>query len=396
MPIASLPNLILSPLAVVGVAGLTLALAIASPLRDPPTLASIHAGAMAIDQTEKPALSRFQARDGTWLAYRLYPAADGATDRLAIVTHGSSASSDEMHVVARTLASEGVAAVAIDERGHGASGTWADIGYVGQLDDDLADLIAELRKSYSGAKLILIGHSSGGGYALRVAGGPLAREFDRFVLLSPYLGPRAPTTREGAAKWAEVDIPRIVALTLLDRVGLAWAQSLPVIAFANAPEAAMFVTSRYSYRLLMNYGPPSDWRSAFQAGAGRIAVIAGDNDELMDAKAYATNLVAARRRGDPRPRRRPHGNRLPARRAGRDRRRGEEADRRRKRRETTPRPRKPEPPNPRPFPQEPRHVYLYALSHRRLAARGRRPRNPGSSRLAGDAAAPAAAPRLDP
>ena len=32
---------------------------------------------MSIDPTDAPDLSRFQARDGTWLAYRLYPAADG-------------------------------------------------------------------------------------------------------------------------------------------------------------------------------------------------------------------------------------------------------------------------------------------------------------------------------
>src|ERR1700722_1567812 len=136
MSIASLPTLVLAPLALVGVAAATLSLMIAAPLRMPPPLASIHAGAMAIDRSDKPALSRFQARDGTWLAYRLYPAAAGGTNRLAILAHGSSASSDEMHVIARTLAQDGIAAVAVDERGHGASGTRGDIAYVGQLDDD--------------------------------------------------------------------------------------------------------------------------------------------------------------------------------------------------------------------------------------------------------------------
>src|SRR6202453_932201 len=169
-----LPSLILAPPAVFGAAVLALAAALAAPLRMPPPLASIHAGAVNIDQAGKPSLSRFQARDGTWLAYRLYPAADGAKDRLAIIAHGSSASSDEMHVVARALAENGIAAIAIDERGHGASGTRGDISYIGQLDDDLADLIADQRKTYANARLELIGHSSGGGYVLRVAAGPLA------------------------------------------------------------------------------------------------------------------------------------------------------------------------------------------------------------------------------
>jgi pimeloyl-ACP methyl ester carboxylesterase len=286
----SLPNLILLPPAIVGVAALALAAALAAPLRMPPPLASIHAGAMNIAREGMPALSRFQARDGTWLAYRLYPAENGAKDRLAIIAHGSSASSDEMHVVARALAENGIAAIAIDERGHGASGTRGDIGYIGQLDDDLADLIVDQRKTYANARLELIGHSSGGGYVLRIAAGPLAKDFDRFILLAPYLGYFSPTNRpsEGAGRWAEPDMPRIYALKGLAGLGIDWLQSLPVIGFANAPETARFVTSQYSYRLLMNYGPPTDWKGAFQASSGRIQVIAGENDELMDAPAYKT------------------------------------------------------------------------------------------------------------
>jgi len=81
-------------------------------------------------------------------------------------------------------------------------------------------------------------------------------------------------------------LPRIVAITTLRRMGIDWPQSLPVIAFANAPEAASFVTSRYSYRLLADYGPPLDWQGALRATAGKVELIAGENDELMDAQAY--------------------------------------------------------------------------------------------------------------
>jgi pimeloyl-ACP methyl ester carboxylesterase len=289
MPFASLSNLILVPPALLGAAVLVLGLMVAAPVRSPPTLASVETGALAIDHSGIPALSRFQARDGTWLAYRLYPAEDGVTDRIAILAHGSSASSSEMHAVARKLAQSGVTAVALDIRGHGASGTRGDIVYIGQLDDDLADLVAILRKTYPAAKLEMIGHSSGGGFVLRIASGPLAREFDRFVLLAPFLGYRAPTSHVDS--WAWPDLPRIFALRALNSLGIdAW-QSLPVIAFANAPEAAMFVTSRYSYRLLANYGPPENWKSAFQAAPGRVDVIAGDADEMMDAAAYMNVLA---------------------------------------------------------------------------------------------------------
>ena len=168
---------------------------------------------MRIDAVGAPNMSRFQARDGTWLAYRLYPAASGARDRIAILAHGSSASSIEMDRIATALAQAGVTAVALDIRGHGASGTRGDIAYRGELDDDLADLVAELRKAAPAARFSLIGHSAGGGFALRIAGSPLGDAFDRFVLLAPYLGYSAPTNRpaEGPGRWASPDTPRIVA-----------------------------------------------------------------------------------------------------------------------------------------------------------------------------------------
>jgi pimeloyl-ACP methyl ester carboxylesterase len=292
MSILILSRILIALLALVGLAAIAIATMLASPVRSPPPLASIHQGAARIDETGAPDLSRFQARDGTWLADRLYPARNGAQGQIAILAHGSSASSIEMNVVARALAAAGVTAVAMDMRGHGASGTRGDISYPGQLDDDLADLIAELRKAYPAARFSLIGHSAGAGFALRVAGTPLGDAFDRFVLLAPYLGYSAPTNRpsEGPGLWAQPDLPRIFATLALERLGIDWPQSLPALAFANVPEAKMFVTSQYSFRLMQNYTAPLNWEAAFARAKGRITVIAGADDELMDAEAYKRAL----------------------------------------------------------------------------------------------------------
>ncbi len=287
-------HLVLGLLALVGVVALAFVAALGMPLKPPPPLASIQKGALAIARDGLPDLSRFQARDGTWLAYRLYPAADGATNRLAILVHGSSASSEEMHAVAQKLAAAGVVAAAIDARGHGASGTRGDIGYLGQLDDDMADLIAHLRKTFPTARLTMVGHSSGGGFAARIAGGPLGEKFDRFVLLAPYLGYRAPTNRpnEGGGQWVNVDYPRVIALTILwNTFGVDWAQSLPSIAFANPPAAAPFVTLNYSFRLMVNYGVGDDWKAPFALRRGKFVVIAGADDELMNTPAYGPALA---------------------------------------------------------------------------------------------------------
>src|SRR5271166_6918393 len=133
MSVSTLTHIALGVLALVGAAAIAAALMLASPVRPPPPLVSIHEGAMRIDAAGAPDLTRFQARDGTWLAYRLYPAANGARDRIAILAHGSSAQSIEMHEIATALAGVGVTAVAVDIRGHGASGTRGDIAYPGQL-----------------------------------------------------------------------------------------------------------------------------------------------------------------------------------------------------------------------------------------------------------------------
>ena len=149
-----------------------------------------------------------------------------------------------------------------------------------------------MRKTRPDAKFSFVGHSSGGGFGLRVATGPLGGAFERFVLLAPYLGWRAPTTRptEEASHWASADVPRIIALTMLARFGVDWAQSLPVLAFATGPDAKKFVTDQYSFRLMLSYAAPDDWKTAFERAKAPISVIAGAHDELMDAPVYQRAL----------------------------------------------------------------------------------------------------------
>jgi pimeloyl-ACP methyl ester carboxylesterase len=280
-------------LAFAGAAALALGAMLAVPLKKPPPLASIHQGALQIDETGAPDLNRFQARDGTWLAFRLYPAADGAKDRVAIVTHGSSASSNEMNAAAKALAAAGVTAVAIDARGHGASAGRGDIGYIGQMEDDLGDLLDYLSAGYPNARFQLIGHSLGGGFVARIAGTPVGKKFERFVLLAPFLGVEAPSSGVGNQRWASVDTLRIIALVLLRKIGVTFGQSLPVIAYATDPAAAKVLTSRYSFRLLADYGPEFDWaktQATIRSVAPKVTVICGAEDELMNAPAFESEL----------------------------------------------------------------------------------------------------------
>jgi len=278
----------------VGVVALVLLALLATPLQPVPELQSISRARATVDLSSLPAIERFQARDGTWLGFRQYGAGGTPTGRVAIVIHGSSGSSGgTIHALSQALAAHGVETFAVDMRGHGASGTRGDIGYVGQLEDDLADFVAELRKTVPSAPLTLIGHSSGGGFALRVAGSPIQNLFERFVMLAPYLGYDAPSTRPSSGGWARADIPRILALTALRGIGVNCCEALPVLALAVPPNSEKTLVSTYTDRLMRNFAVRGDFRRDLAAATRPLTIICGADDELMLADKYTEAVRGA-------------------------------------------------------------------------------------------------------
>jgi alpha-beta hydrolase superfamily lysophospholipase len=222
------------------------------------------------------------------LGFRHYPASGPATARAAIVIHGSSGSSGTtIHALSGALAAHGVETYAVDIRGHGVSGTRGDIAYVGQLEDDLADFVATVRKTTPTAPLTLLGHSAGGGFALRVAASPIQNLFERTILLAPYLGYQAPTNRPNSGGWASADIPRFIGLAILRRLGIDCCEALPVLAFAVPPNSEKILTPAYSDRLMRNFANHVDFRSDLAAATKPLTIISGADDELMIADKYA-------------------------------------------------------------------------------------------------------------
>jgi alpha-beta hydrolase superfamily lysophospholipase len=281
--------------ALLGVGGLALLLIalIATPLSRPPELRSISQARGTVDMSTLPAIERFQARDGTWLGFRHYPANTPATGRVAVVVHGSSGSSgNTIHALSMALAARGVESFAVDMRGHGSSGMRGDIGYVGQLEDDLADFVAVLRKTVPSAPLTLIGHSAGGGFALRVAGSPIQNLFERTVMLAPYLGYDAPSTRRDSGGWASADIPRILGLLVLRKLGITCCEALPVLALAVPPNSEKTLVPAYTDRLMRNFGT-GDFRRDLAAATKPLTIISGAADELMLADKYTEAVRGA-------------------------------------------------------------------------------------------------------
>jgi alpha-beta hydrolase superfamily lysophospholipase len=260
---------------------------IATPLVAPPELRSISAARGTLDMSTLPAIERFQARDGTALGFRHYAAVGPSTGRAAIVVHGSSGSSgNNIHALSMALAQHGVESYAVDIRGHGVSGTRGDIAYVGQLEDDLVDFVAEIRKTNPAVPLTLIGHSAGGGFALRVAGSNIQNLFVRTVLLAPYLGYKAPTNWANSGGWASADVPRIIGLAALRAIGINCCEALPVLAFAVPPNSQMSLVPTYTDRLMRNFAT-RDYRTDLAAATKPLTIISGADDELMLADKYA-------------------------------------------------------------------------------------------------------------
>jgi non-heme chloroperoxidase len=256
----------------------------------PPPLASVYDAVKAMDFTDAPPVHLFRARDGADLTFRTYA---GSGDNVVVLVHGSTGSSLGVHPLAKALNAGGFTIYAPDIRGHGASRRRGDIDYIGQLDDDIADLVAVINREHPGARLALVGFSAGGGLTLRVAGGPYGALFERYILLAPYLGHEAPTNQAGNGGWAVAYIPRIIAITILNRAGIHWFDGLPVIAYARWPDPNAPLPT-YSFRLTANFRPSSDYRADLRNATRPITVLVGAADDEMIATAYAPAIHAVR------------------------------------------------------------------------------------------------------
>ncbi|MGH6979806.1 MAG: alpha/beta hydrolase [Stellaceae bacterium] len=275
-----------SAIVVLIVAAFAGVLAFDAPMK-PPTLASIQDPFAAVDFRDLPHVQTYAARDGARLGYRAY---EGGGDQIVVMIHGSSDDGSGMHALAKAMRDAGASVYVPVLRGHYGSPRQGDIDYIGQLDDDLVDMVALLRASHPKAGLSLIGFSSGGGFVIRVIGGGGEKLFDRFILLSPALPPGAPTHRPNYGDWAAVAVPRVIALSLLNRIGVDQFNFLPIIAFATSPKIKS-LTSWYSFSLAVNFAAPlRGYQSALSRSRKPVALLVGGSDELFYPEKFAPTL----------------------------------------------------------------------------------------------------------
>ncbi|MBV8753901.1 MAG: alpha/beta fold hydrolase [Hyphomicrobiales bacterium] len=260
----------------------------------PPYLASISEPFGKVDFHDLPPVQTTPARDGTPIAFRVWQPLTRVTPGLIVIAiHGSSASSASLHALGKALNAEPLVVYAPDIRGHGGTGRRSDIDYADQLDDDLADFVAFIRQRHPAARLVLVGFSSGGGFALHAAAMPVGAKFERVVLISPFLGPGAPTVRTRGDAWAKPFLPRIFGLLFLDKLGVHVFDHLPTLAFAIAPDNPADLTRFYSFRLMRAFGT-WDYAGDLRGARAPLAVVVGAKDELFFADLFAPTVHAVR------------------------------------------------------------------------------------------------------
>lgn len=196
-----------------------------------------------------------KTRDGYEIFSRIY---NSENKDVLILIHGSGSESRYLASLANSISNSNIATVLTpDLRGHGEnSGKRGDIDFIGQLENDIEDLIEFSKQSLGAKKIILAGHSSGGGMVLRFIGNPKNKKVDKAVMLAPYLGYNAPTVKPNSGGWVTVELKRIIGLSMLNNFGIKMLNGLPVL-FFNRPEDINdnLQVPFYSFSMTINFTP---------------------------------------------------------------------------------------------------------------------------------------------
>jgi pimeloyl-ACP methyl ester carboxylesterase len=260
----------------------------------PPSMTpeAMAAFATRYEQVYPSEARRFAMRDGTVLAARRFAA---NSDSTIVLVHGILGSSLELNRASGLLReATSASVVAIDLRGHGASGgAPGDISYIGQYEDDLADVVAKIRAERPLGRVILAGHSMGGGIVLRYAIRSGVPPVDGYLLFAPYLGAKSPTTpqesRPGEEAFLRLHLPRTLGLALWNQVGVTGFNGLRTL-FFNLPKELPLTS--YSYRAMVGNAPEDHVPAlaAIRASRRPLRVLVGSQDEAFKADQYGIAL----------------------------------------------------------------------------------------------------------
>ncbi len=233
----------------------------------------------------------FQMRDGAKIYAKVFGDQNSTN---VLMLHGVATNSQGLENFASQMAKENKVRITIfDLRGHGKSdGEMWQASYIGQYDDDIADIVKQIKAQNNGP-LILAGHSMGGGITLRYALAQNAPNIDAYLLVSPLLGgdsesmkPQNNEAKTTNAPQQESQVifrtPRMIGVLMFNIIGIKSFNSLPIMLFNHIDQPA------YGFNALASMQPnePKDYKIALGNIKTPLLLVAGNKDEYFNALAY--------------------------------------------------------------------------------------------------------------
>ena len=234
-----------------------------------------------------PELQSFETRNKSQLFFRHYPA---ESHLVVILLHGIAEDGKYLFRLAEYLSINHIAQVYTpDVRGYGESPIRrGDVDYIGQLDDDLADLINLIKTNHPDVRIVLGGHSIGGASVLRFSAGQYHQLVDAFLFLAPYI-PNTPYIRnDNENGQTNVSLPKVILLSILEKVRIRRFHDWKVLSIdkpANVQHGSE--TLSLSFRLIMSRIPKNDQKN-IAAITKSSFVLVGEKDELFHTDKIAS------------------------------------------------------------------------------------------------------------
>ena len=245
---------------------------------------------LGFEQINKAENIKFMMSDGIQIAAQKYVFESNKT---VILVHGVLSSSYTFNKMAGLLRKSLQAKViAIDLRGHGMSGGKpGDISTPNQYTKDLDAIINNIKNQRPTQKIILAGHSIGGGIVLKHVETFPKTKVQAYVLFAPNLGATSPTTSQKldvTNNFIKTHLSRGLGLKMLNEFGIYNYDSLNVV-FYNLPK--QMPIHKYSYRS-MKASYPTNFKEALKMIDVPLLTFVGSNDEAFIAEEYPIVMSA--------------------------------------------------------------------------------------------------------
>lgn len=225
------------------------------------------------------------------LNIRFYEPAD-LVEEVLLVYHGGGVNSDAGYdILARQMDHCGsVCTCLIDIRGHGRSS--GDKGYVShpqQIWLDVDTVIKHMQAKFPGARIHLLGHSSGGGmlinYFTRYTP---TQKSDSLILLAPEFGPFSPTEIRRSVSVPFASVKQWPFILNAFSAGLLCGHRFAVT--LHFPDEVLLIKPEFVKRYSVNMANALTPRQPARQVAALplpVTVLLAENDELFDARLMA-------------------------------------------------------------------------------------------------------------